>query len=782
MKRTIHSFQYGFVLTIRLWLAGVALSFMPIPATLLAQCTQVGWVASVTPGCGAKIIDLDNGTLVKAVAGIDALTGGQTIRYSTKPAPLPPGCSSEGLKVVALTCVSDTLPCLAEFGYAVDQSNAFRLSMQAQIYDANVQFCSWSFGDGATATGHLVQHTFPHEGYYTVSLLVTDANGCLAKTSKNIFVSAQNPNWCGYDVQITAVGAKVFGRLLPVSADAGVLQSVKWYNSKTNQVLAETAEFATILPGEGIYNLCAQYEVADPTDGSICTTTRCQVVTVAPPSCVNTAMVNTSAVCPSFFVPVCGCNGVTYTNECAATAAGVSKWWAGECGLTTSGSCTTDLTLDIVSGSPASGYTVRFHNLASGNYNNAQLDFGDGSPLWQGGPSDTTCEHFYAHGGVYKTNLTVWKNSSCVSSVTKILVTDTYATGGDNLPGASDYVMPGDANGDKKANVYDLLNIGLGYLSTGAPRPFATTAWTPQFAPNWPATAPGGINYKHLDCDGNGIINDFDRNPIEQHYTPIDTTHVDCSSTAPKIWVRFAPDTLVVSPNDPAPLQITGDVIVGSSYKPVLGLYGLAFALRYPEFVNHDPEIFYSTTSFFGFPTDILLLPKDVYDRRQFDMGFSRKYGQAVSGYGSIAKINFTTDFIIIIDVIERSGTTLVPFTIPVVGTRAIDADGNPLEIRSVVQDTVWLKLQETTAVTNTELEKQVFLYPNPASSEAYVAVGSLLLEHIDVFDALGRPVQSLPSTGVHTSRLDIRNWSKGLYTLRIRTTEGTITRRLLVQ
>ena len=114
-----------------------------------------------------------------------------------------------------------------------------------------------------------------------------------------------------------------------------------------------------------------------------------------------------------------------------------------------------------------------------------QLDFGDGSPHWEGGPDDLEIDHVYTQGGIYRVNLTVWEDDACVSSVTKMLVTDAYSMTADHMPAGTDYVLPGDANGDKKANVYDLLNLGLGYATSGVPRPFASSAWTPQFAPNW---------------------------------------------------------------------------------------------------------------------------------------------------------------------------------------------------------------------------------------------------------------------------------------------------------
>lgn len=747
-----------------------------------AQCDRIGWVAGTTPACGAKIIDLESGALLKAVTGAENLWAGKTIRYSAVPASLPAGCNPDGLSVVGLTCVSDTLPCVAQFGHAVSPQNAYRISFEADIYDPATQLCTWTFSDGGTATGYSVQHTFPHEGEFNVCLSVTDPYGCSTQTCQDVFVSDQNPNWCGYDVEITAVGTKLIGKLSPVVSNPGTVKSVKWFDHKTNTILAETTEFTASLPGNGTYYICAQYEIEDPNDLSICTTTRCQGLTVAPLSCVNPVLVDPSAICPSFFAPVCACNGLTYLNECDAIAAGVSKWWTGECGQPAPGTCGADLDFKILDGSPTTGYEVRFYNLSSGQYANMQLDFGDGSPIWQGTQGDTVIDHHYTHGGIFRTNLSVWKSNNCVSSVTKLLVTDAINLSADKMPIGTDYVFPGDANGDRKANVYDLLNLGLGFYSSGVPRPFASSAWTPQFAPNWTNTTASGVNFKHIDCDGNGIVNDFDRNAIEQHYSPIDTGVVICTGDVPELWVKFAADTIDVDPNAPFPLQISADIMVGSPYQPVFDLYGLAFALQYPEFINHNPEVFYSSNSFFGFPTDILLLPKDNYDRFQLDMGFARKYGQPVSGYGSIAKVNFTTDFIIIIDIIDRTGSTTIPFTIPVHGLQAIGPDGKPIQIQGAVQDTLWLNVLESTSTRQNLLERQTLLYPNPTSAEVWLTTGSLTLETVDVFDALGRLVEIHQPKGQHSTRLNTQGWLKGSYILRIRTDKGIVSKRLLVE
>lgn len=50
-----------------------------------------------------------------------------------------------------------------------------------------------------------------------------------------------------------------------------------------------------------------------------------------PTDCIDPAQIDPDAVCADIYAPVCGCDDVTYGNECEATAAGVTSWKKGEC-------------------------------------------------------------------------------------------------------------------------------------------------------------------------------------------------------------------------------------------------------------------------------------------------------------------------------------------------------------------------------------------------------------------------------------------------------------------
>ncbi len=72
--------------------------------------------------------------------------------------------------------------------YPLDVTFNAANSRGGEIVDYN-----WDFGDGSTASGVEVTHTFEERGVYTVELVVVDANNRVARAERDVTVRSQAP-------------------------------------------------------------------------------------------------------------------------------------------------------------------------------------------------------------------------------------------------------------------------------------------------------------------------------------------------------------------------------------------------------------------------------------------------------------------------------------------------------------------------------------------------------------------------------------------------------------
>ena len=98
---------------------------------------------------------------------------------------------------------------------------------------------------------------------------------------------------------------------------------------------------------------------------------------------------------------------------------------------------------------------------------------------------------------------------------------------------------------------------------------------------------------------------------------------------------------------------------------------------------------------------------------------------------------------------------------------------------------TVYLTAADTVAdssasIVNVSADRVVMLLPNPADKQVTISAALPLL-HVEVYDLAGRMVEARQPSGT-TLQLDLKSYPSGTYLVKVTTTNGTTTRKLVVK
>ncbi|MDC3210923.1 tetratricopeptide repeat protein, partial [Saprospiraceae bacterium] len=294
----------------------------------------------------------------------------------------------------------------------------------------------------------------------------------------------------------------------------------------------------------------------------------------------------------------------------------------------------------------------------------------------------------------------------------------------------------------------------------------ATIEWVGQLAPDWAQETIEGVNYKHLDCDGNGIIDNDDALAITLNYTPMNAPNPTTETSAPLIHIDFDQDTIYINPDTlSANIQVTAHLKIGNQVLPAENIYGLALYLGYSsDLVFEDSiSVAYNDNSFFGSSDEVFWLPNNQYAEEQMDLGITRVDGNSVDGFGKIGEVVY----IINSDIIDgRIDDGDAHFIVSVNGVKMIDSTGNILDINleNTPSTLVFTKVDnEPTATNSIELGQEIDLFPNPATDRVLISIPDLIGEYLEVFNNFGQTLfeQNINDTQIE---LNTRDWNPGIY------------------
>lgn len=356
----------------------------------------------------------------------------------------------------------------------------------------------------------------------------------------------------------------------------------------------------------------------------------------------------------------------------------------------------------------------------------------------------------------------------------------------DELCRQTDCIWPGDANGDGSANHYDLLNIGLGFGSMGPPRtvfpvPGDPLFWAPSFNTDW-GQAVGAVDYKHLDCDGNGVIDVEDLLAIQKNYSPATSLPNNNTEGAAPVSLKLA-SSIDHQPDSSTRVSILAELNIGSLQLPVEDLHGVALRLRFPgqPFSLTDIQVEPEEADLLGAAGEVLSLSKRIRegDKQDFlDVAISKKNTIGSSGFGKAVSIR-----IISADIIELINAPATEFKVAIEGLLLIDSKGDTLQYDLPV-DTACVNFIEniSTSSRNEPLPAaSLQIMPNPTSDYVLLRTQSgIRLQRYSLMNMAGQVVRLGQLGELTQARIDLHAQRPGWYLLKVQTDRGFITRRLL--
>jgi len=305
-----------------------------------------------------------------------------------------------------------------------------------------------------------------------------------------------------------------------------------------------------------------------------------------------------------------------------------------------------------------------------------------------------------------------------------------------------DCVWPGDFDKNGIADHRDYLAWGAMNGQSGAERN-GLVSWRSQYAPDWSVNI-GGINTKHGDGDGNGVV---DINDIKINTENFLLTNEDFENEA-----LYPQGNEVIISADP--IDVNGRIsnLRVAAGQDLQNLLGIAFELEFDTslfklgnliltWAENPTRLIYRSP--FA-PEEFLKIAYVQTDNTGIDVD-SNSWFLRFGGTGLSIKSGLPVPSCTAIKLRNLIG---------------IDADGNNLHLGS---HTLVVCKEGVTATQDPEEEK-INIYPNPATDQFWIDITGAY--SIEIINSLGRIVKTTEVTG--TSAVDVSELPGGMYFIRI--------------
>lgn len=354
----------------------------------------------------------------------------------------------------------------------------------------------------------------------------------------------------------------------------------------------------------------------------------------------------------------------------------------------------------------------------------------------------------------------------------------------------SDCVWSGDLNGDGRVSISDLLPLGRFIGLSGNVRSDIMLPYRGgQKSQNWPYEQPSGLNVKHIDANGDGLLSVADTAAISSHFGNVHSFVPNEVFPIKQYGFQLVPNITELDSGD----LLILDVILGSPSKPVIDLLGIVYSL------NFAPHIFAPGSIYAEFYKDSWLTKGNasIQMSKNTSMDVLQagvvKAGAIVTdeiegfkptgatGQGIIGKV-----YAIVTDEIEGFKPTTNTSNQPDYLLRSVFTDGIEMEDvdgeKFKIPDAYAEFRVNTQKKTPVPTEDKLIVYPNPVHDALNIHFnGQNIIKGYKMYDAMGNIITSLSEINEQRVSLDTSGLPAGAYIMQVVTTQGTITKKVTV-
>jgi hypothetical protein len=325
-------------------------------------------------------------------------------------------------------------------------------------------------------------------------------------------------------------------------------------------------------------------------------------------------------------------------------------------------------------------------------------------------------------------------------------------------------VWAGDTDTSGVVNSADLLNIGLAFGERGQSRIYCDSAyldclyWRNNNTPDWSKQTPTKVNYKHIDADGNGIINHKDTLAITLNWQK---THTIRGNGNPVALRGAAPPIYVQTGRVVEGQWASFPIMLGDPVNAANGIYGLTFSINYDASVIDASTVYLTyNQNWLGNGDNVLRISKNF--NGSIEAAISRVNQQNASGNGQIATLNFRM----------KAGTMGKNVSFTIDNQQVINKDAQPIPIVPTPTSTSVLS-----GTSEPDWARQIEVFPNPTTGNVHIEGQNLAIKSVEVLDISGKSLLKLDNIG---NGIPLSIEHAGTYFLKIKTEKGVLMRKLV--